>query len=128
MKIFVFCLLCLIAARIQAEEATPQEALQTVVDNEGKFFQMGQEQGTRAAFLAFLADDSIVFQPRPVNGKEVWKKRPEKGIALMWKPLFAAIARSADLDCAKHGAHRVHAGRGAARSVRSDVCVAGPSG
>ena len=79
----------------QNPEAEP--ALKTVIENEGKFLQQGQEQGTRAAFLAFLADDAIVFEPGPVNGKESWKKRPEKGISLTWKPLFGAIARSADL-------------------------------
>ena len=97
MKTFFVCLLSLASILARAEEPKPQEALQTVIDNEGKFFQLGQEQGTRAAFLAFLADDAIVFQPGPVNGKEAWKKRPEKGLSLTWKPLFGAIARSADL-------------------------------
>ena len=97
MKTFLVCLLGLASILARAEEPKPQEALQTVVENEGKFFQLGQEQGTRAAFLAFLADDAIVFQPGPVNGQEAWKKRPEKGISLTWKPLFGAIARSADL-------------------------------
>jgi ketosteroid isomerase-like protein len=97
MKTFFVCLLSLVFAVARAEELKPQEALQTVVENEGKFFQLGQEQGTRAAFLAFLADDGIVFRPGPVNGKESWKKRPEKEISLSWKPLFAAIASSADL-------------------------------
>jgi hypothetical protein len=34
-----------------------------LVDAERKFYQTGQEKGTRAAFLAFLADDGIVFRP-----------------------------------------------------------------
>ncbi|HEX8279922.1 MAG TPA: nuclear transport factor 2 family protein [Chthoniobacterales bacterium] len=68
-----------------------------MVENEGKFFQMGQEQGTRAAFLAYLADDAILFQPGPVNAKESWTKRPAEGISLKWRPLFAAMSRSADL-------------------------------
>lgn len=97
MRTFFVCLLILLPILARGTETTPQEALQTVVENEGKFFQMGQDQGARAAFLDFLADDAIVFQPGPVNGKEAWKKRPEKGISLKWTPLFAAIARSADL-------------------------------
>ncbi len=97
MKTFLVCLLSLVSVLARAEDPKPQEALQTVIENEGKFFQLGQEEGTRAAFLAFLADDAIVFRPGPVNGPEVWKKRPEKGISLTWKPLFGAIARSADL-------------------------------
>lgn len=58
---------------------------------------MGQEQGTRAAFLEFLAEDSIVFQPGPVPGKKTWAARPEGGLWLTWQPVFAAMSRSADL-------------------------------
>jgi ketosteroid isomerase-like protein len=67
-----------------------------MVESERKFYQTGQEKGTRAAFLAFLADDGVVFRPGPVNGKEAWGKRPEKGLDLIWEPTFAAIARSGD--------------------------------
>jgi ketosteroid isomerase-like protein len=67
-----------------------------MVEAEKKFYQTGQEQGTRAAFLAFLADDGIVFQPGPVNGKEVWTKRQESGLDLVWEPTFATVAGSGD--------------------------------
>ncbi len=97
MKLFFICLVSLLTAVARAEEPTPQQALQTVVENEGKFFQLGQDQGTKAAFLAYLAPDAIVFDPAPANGPAVWKKRPDKGMSITWKPLFAAIARSADL-------------------------------
>ena len=67
-----------------------------MVEAERKFYQTGQEKGTRAAFLEFLADDAIVFRPGPVNGKQIWSKRAETGLDLVWEPTFAAIARSAD--------------------------------
>ncbi|MBA2242816.1 MAG: nuclear transport factor 2 family protein [Chthoniobacterales bacterium] len=91
------CALIAICALAQAQENPAQEAARLMVEGEGNFFQASQEHGTRAAFLQFLAEEAIVFQPRPVNGREAWRKRPEKGIALSWKPLFAAMARSADL-------------------------------
>ncbi len=75
---------------------TPAEAVRALVEAERKFYQAGQEKGTRAAFLAFLAPDGIVFQPGPVNGQEAWSKRTETGLDLAWKPIFAAIARSGD--------------------------------
>jgi ketosteroid isomerase-like protein len=75
---------------------TPAEAVRAMVEAERRFYQAGQEKGTRAAFLEFLADDAIVFRPGPVNGKEVWNKRAETGLDLVWEPTFAAIARSAD--------------------------------
>ncbi len=67
-----------------------------MVEAEKKFYQTGQEKGTRAAFLEFLAEDGIVFRPGPVNGKESWGKRPESGLDLVWEPTFAAMSRSAD--------------------------------
>jgi ketosteroid isomerase-like protein len=84
----------LVCPSLRAE--TPAEAVSAMVEAEKKFYETGQEKGTRAAFLSFLAEDGIMFQPGPVNGKEVWGKRPEKGLDLVWEPTFAVIARSAD--------------------------------
>jgi ketosteroid isomerase-like protein len=81
---------------VRAAEPGAAESARAMVDSEQKFYQMGQEKGTRAAFLAFLADDGVVFRPGPVNGKEAWGKRPETGLDLIWEPTFAAIARSGD--------------------------------
>ena len=89
-------LTCLSLVGVVALAETPAEAARTMVEAEKKFYQTGQEQGTRAAFLAFLAEDGIVFRPGPVNGKEVWGKRDETGLDLVWEPTFAVIARSAD--------------------------------
>src|SRR3712207_87962 len=81
----------------RAQEPDPAAAARTIVEHEAKFYQLGQDQGTKPAFLQFLADDSIVFSPGPVNGKQEWQKRPEKGLSLKWTPVFAAMARSADV-------------------------------
>jgi ketosteroid isomerase-like protein len=58
---------------------------------------MGYDQGSRAAFLHFLADDSVTFQPSPVNAKKLWLARKDDGPSLKWQPVFAAVARSCDL-------------------------------
>ncbi|MEY2557869.1 MAG: hypothetical protein QOE34_1294 [Verrucomicrobiota bacterium] len=79
-----------------AAEADPAEAIRVMVESERKFYQAGQEKGTRAAFLAFLADDAVIFRPGPANGKEVWEKRAETGLDLIWEPTLAVIARSGD--------------------------------
>lgn len=91
-------LLCFFAGSFIARASEPDAtaACRAMVESEKKFYRTGQEQGTRAAFLAFLADDAIVFRPGPLNGKEVWEKRTETGLDLIWEPTFAAIARSAD--------------------------------
>ena len=83
-------------AGVIARAETLEEAVRAMTIAEKKFYQTGQEKGTRAAFLEWLADDAIVFRPGPVNGKEAWNKRPETGLDLIWEPTFAAIARSGD--------------------------------
>ncbi len=80
----LWCVACLLSIALysRAAEPDPLEAARAMVDAERKFYQTGQEKGTRAAFLAFLADDGIVFRPGPLNGKEAWGKRPETGFDL----------------------------------------------
>jgi ketosteroid isomerase-like protein len=90
----VLTLLLAMAAVLRAE--TPAESVRAMVEAERKFYQTGQENGTRAAFLKFLAEDSIVFRPGPVSGQETWSKRLETGLDLVWEPTFAVMARSAD--------------------------------
>ena len=89
-------LIAFLAAIVTGRAETPAEAIRAMVEAERKFYQTAQEKGTRAAFLEFLADDGIVFRPGPVNGKEVWSKRSETGLDLVWEPNFAAIAQSGD--------------------------------
>jgi hypothetical protein len=45
---------------------TAAQAVRSLVEAERNFYRTGQEQGTRAAFLTFLADSGIVFRPGPV--------------------------------------------------------------
>jgi ketosteroid isomerase-like protein len=91
------CLLIALGIVIPLARAeSPAEAVKTMTDAEKKFAQTAQEKGTRAAFLEFLAPDSIVFAPGPVNGRETWSKRSESGRDLVWQPTFAVISRSGD--------------------------------
>lgn len=83
-------------AVIPLRAETLEEAVRALTNAEKKFYETGQEKGTRAAFLEFLAPDGIIFHPGPLNGQEVWSKRPENGFDLVWEPTFAAIARSGD--------------------------------
>ena len=96
MKLFL-CSWLLLALVAFGQDNDPQEAARLMLENEAKFVAMGQEQGTRAASLAFLADDAIMFEPGPVNAKKTWMARPEAALSLKWEPTFAAMARSCDL-------------------------------
>ncbi len=68
-----------------------------MLENETKFVALGQEEGSRTASLAYLADDAIMFEPGPVNAKKTWNARPVAALSLKWEPTFAAMSRSCDL-------------------------------
>lgn len=88
----------LMATLVRAVAEDPTEAAQTMIANEAKFVAMGLEQGTRAASLAFFADDAILFEPGPVNAKKIWSARTDEASpSLKWEPTLAGMARSCDL-------------------------------
>ena len=64
---------------------------------ERAFASAAASDGTRSAFLQFLADDSILFRPGPVNGKTWFQTQPANPGLLSWWPAFAEIAACGDL-------------------------------
>jgi ketosteroid isomerase-like protein len=93
----IFLLLLTISPGAFGEESPDASALQSLVQAEKNFAQMSVEKGTREAFLANLADDGIVFDPGPVNGKKLYEKRPASDAQLGWQPIFADISRASDM-------------------------------
>jgi ketosteroid isomerase-like protein len=71
--------------------------LQKLVETEIAFAKTSELKGTKAAFLEFLADDGIVFNPTETNGKTFWKNRPESPALLSWKPSWADISSDGNL-------------------------------
>lgn len=92
---FLLVVVSLAAADLFAEEAI--SALQSLWNAETNFAQMAAEKGTRDAFLAHLADNGVIFQPGPVNGKQYWLKREPSESKLSWYPIFADVARAGDI-------------------------------
>jgi ketosteroid isomerase-like protein len=64
---------------------------------ERAFCKVSTEKGTRQAFLAYLADDGIIFRPGPVEGRKWWSERPDPPGVLTWEPAFADVSRAGDL-------------------------------
>lgn len=79
----------------QKKNSSPD--LDKMVNTEREFARTAAAQGTRAAFLAFVADDGIVFSPGPVNGKKTWEARPARPGLLAWQPIYADISAAGDL-------------------------------
>ncbi len=84
-----------------AQTAVPmvdrQAALDSLVAAEKAFAQRAAEKGTRDAFLTYLADDGLVFQPDPVNGKTWWQARPASPAVLSWYPVHSEVSLAGDL-------------------------------
>jgi len=75
--------------------------LQEMVQTEQAFSRMAAERNTRDAFLAFIADDGLLFRPTAVNGKQWLRDHPappsDKHPLLAWQPAFAGMAAAGDL-------------------------------
>jgi ketosteroid isomerase-like protein len=71
--------------------------LDTLVAAERAFADSTAKLGIRDGFLAFLADDAMLFRPRPVEGKAWMTDHPAVAGLLSWRPAYADIASSADL-------------------------------
>ncbi len=83
---------------ISAQSLAPVKTdLQKLVETERSFAKTAAEKGTKTAFLTFLADDGIVFNPTETNGKLVWNARPESPSLLTWNPAWADISSDGKL-------------------------------
>src|SRR5215213_1418351 len=79
-----------------------QSPLHDMVKTEQAFSKMAEEKNTRDAFIAFIADDGLLFRPGAVNGKEWLLKSPapppsDKRPLLAWQPAYAGISASGDM-------------------------------
>lgn len=103
-KIICLLLLSLISALGSTGYAQRKERktpLQAMVETERAFAQMSVDQGTRPAFMAFIAEDGILFRPTAVKGKQWMTEHPvpasDKRPLLSWYPAVAGMSRYGDL-------------------------------
>lgn len=101
-KITLFRLLVLLlsgaAAAIPAQTNDPERNLDSLIAAERAFSQMSGTSGMRAAFLANLAPQSIVLQPRPVPGRPAYERVPlDYPAILTWQPVVAEVSAAGDL-------------------------------
>ena len=81
---FLLCLLFL--------SACFADDVQNLVQTEHEFAAMSVKLGMREAFLAYLADDSVLFRPDAVPGKEWMEEHPPRSGILSWEPTLAEAA------------------------------------
>lgn len=72
-----------------AVSASAQTVVEKIVEAERAFAAMAEKNGVKAAFLANLSDDSIIFQPDRTNGKQYWENAKIPEFYLSWFPIYA---------------------------------------
>ena len=96
MKRAIYLLLLIFTASVQGQ--TP---LQDMVRAEQAFSKMAEEKNTREAFIAYIADDGLLFRPGAVNGKKWMIEHPvppsDKKPLLAWQPNFAGMSLAGDM-------------------------------
>jgi ketosteroid isomerase-like protein len=71
--------------------------LTQLVDAELAFSKMAGERGIRDSFLHYLAEDSVILAPVPMNGKQATRDGPADPGVLSWYPDFAGVSGAGDL-------------------------------
>jgi len=88
--------LAALAARAEPAPADSDAAASLAVA-ERAFSAASVEKGMREAFLAYLADDAVIFRPLAVNGRESWRAREASPATLIWEPSMAEVSGAGDL-------------------------------
>ena len=96
MKTSFICILLALSA-LSLIARTPAESVKSLVASEGAFAAMAQQKGINDAFLAYLAEGSILFHPAPSDARARYNV-PEKDTGLLyWVPEIAGVSASGDL-------------------------------
>ncbi len=97
----VMLLIFSVAFNVFQQSSTVSPQLMSLIDVERSFARLSVEKGVQASFLAWFADDGIIFQPHPVNLKESWGGRPAPKepppTVLNWAPIYGDISMAGDL-------------------------------
>ncbi|RAK69464.1 DUF4440 domain-containing protein [Hymenobacter edaphi] len=91
-----------LAASAQSPKPTPPPpAVQAIAAAERAFAALALREGTKAAFLAYMADSAVVFsQAEPALARSVWSGRPAatpSDPSLRWGPATVGAAASGEL-------------------------------
>jgi ketosteroid isomerase-like protein len=71
---------------------TAQQRVEKLIETEQAFAKTAADTNTRDAFLAYMADTAVVFQPDLIQAKPYWTARKANASLLSWAPNFADIS------------------------------------
>ncbi len=73
------------------------EMSNSLVNAERAFARAALANGIRDAFLTYLADEAIIFQPDIIEGKTWYANRDSIAGILSWRPIYADVSLAGDL-------------------------------
>jgi len=86
------------SSAVQTMSGDPPADIAPLIAAERHFCARAAETSIRDAFFEALAENSIVFHPGPMNGKDWFRGRPSNpGPLLHWEPTYAEVAQFGDL-------------------------------
>ncbi len=85
-----------LVAAVFAQKNEERSSLEEMIDAERRFAKTSVETNTRDAFIAFIADDGVMFMPHAVQAKKLFVESPPSKSFLTWEPAFADMAASGD--------------------------------
>ena len=95
------CAVLLVGSLCPGQVVRDSLSLASLVETERCFARTSIEKGIRASFMAFFANDAVVFRPHPVKYKEVMKSVPAPKdpleVTLQWEPLYADVSVAGDM-------------------------------
>ncbi|MCI0486901.1 MAG: DUF4440 domain-containing protein [Blastocatellia bacterium] len=88
--------LSLVASVVAAQKKSDESNLRSLVETERAFARTSVTDGMREAFLAYLADESVIFRPHAVNGKKWFMESASTPALLTWEPAVAEVSGAGD--------------------------------
>ncbi|HKC62078.1 MAG TPA: nuclear transport factor 2 family protein [Pyrinomonadaceae bacterium] len=93
----IFLILFALAVSAPSQRSNAPSDLQSLVEAERAFARTALAKGTREAFIENLADDAVLFRPRPVAGKKWMEDHTSQPGVLTWQPIYAFVSSAGDM-------------------------------
>lgn len=82
--------LALLLIAVAHSFAAGQSDFQLMVDADRAIANAAVQNGTRSAYLEYLADDGVIFRPDAVNGKDYWSLHKQEPAAILKRTMERA--------------------------------------
>ena len=96
-RIGIIAMVVMVTMSASPSPAFADAALDSLIAAERAFASLSLAKGMKEAFLTYLAEGSVVFQPGAVDGRKAWEAKPASAATLTWEAAFAGVSSAGDL-------------------------------